>query len=101
MFRFLLYSVLLILFVRAMSRLWHGFVVGVNGGVAPGRGQVPQRGVQMVRDPVCGTFIVPNRSLTLTSGPEVLHFCSSSCRDQYAASHPAARRGDAAHSRTA
>lgn len=101
MFRFLLYTVLLILFVRAMSRLWHGFTVGVNGGAAPGGSQVPQRGVQMVRDPICGTFIVPNRSLTLSRGREVLHFCSSSCRDQYALNHPGTRRADAAHGRTA
>ncbi len=100
MFRFLLYTALLILFVRAMSRLWNGFKVGVNGGAAPGGGQVPQRGVHMVRDPVCGMFIVPDRSLTLTSGRELLHFCSSSCRDHYAASHPDTRRATA-HGRTA
>ena len=85
MYRFILYSILLILFVRAMTRLWNGFIVGVNGGSsARGSAHVPQRGVQMVRDPICGTFIVPG-GISLTRGGAVVHFCSTACRDEYAA----------------
>ena len=29
-------------------------------------GSVPQRGVQMVRDPICGTFVVPERAVALS-----------------------------------
>ncbi len=87
MFKFVLYSLLLTLFVRAIMRLWGGVIEGLGAAPAPrGRGpQVPQRGVTMARDPICGTFVVPERAVTLTRGRDVLHFCSDACRDQYRA----------------
>lgn len=102
MYRILLYTILLILFVRAMSRLWKGFVIGINGANRPdGGAQVPQRGVQMVRDPVCGTFVVPGQAIALTRGHDVVHFCSAACRDRYVSGAADARRPEAAHGRTA
>ncbi len=83
MFRVVLYVVLLILFVRAMSRLWNGIVEGATGGQATRGSRVPERGVQMVRDPVCGTFVVPARAVTLSIGRDQIHFCSTNCRDRY------------------
>jgi YHS domain-containing protein len=83
MFRFLLYAVLLILFARAMGRLWSGIVEGASG--RPPQPQTPQRGVQMVRDPVCGTFVVPDRALSLPIGRDQIYFCSTRCRDAYRA----------------
>jgi YHS domain-containing protein len=46
---------------------------------------VPRRGVQMVRDPVCGTFVVPDRALMLLVGRQPIYFCSTACRDKYRA----------------
>ena len=43
------------------------------------------RGVQMVRDPVCGTFVVPDRAVTLVDGRARVFFCSDACRDKYRA----------------
>ena len=60
---------------------------------------VPQRGVQMVRDPVCGTFVVPARAVPLLTGHERLYFCSADCRDKYRA-QPHGRPA-AAHDRIA
>ena len=51
----------------------------------PRRGGVPQRGVQMVRDPVCGTFVVPDGAVTLTVRPRGDPFLFGACRDQYRA----------------
>ena len=34
----------------------------------------------MVRDPVCGTFVVQSRALTADSGGETAWFCSEECR---------------------
>jgi YHS domain-containing protein len=48
------------------------------------RPQVPQS-VQMVRDPVCGTFVLPERAVALTDGRSSVYFCSAACRDQYRA----------------
>jgi YHS domain-containing protein len=84
MVRLLFYVVLLILLTRALSRLWGGFMEGLTGGPSV-RTSTPQRGVQMVRDPVCGTFIVPDRALTLSVGREQVYFCSRACRDKYRA----------------
>ena len=83
MARLVLYVILLILLARALNRLWYGLVEGFSGGTR--HTQVPQHGVQMVRDPVCGTFVVPNRALSLSTGRQQLYFCSSKCRDNYRA----------------
>ena len=84
MIRLVFYAVLLILFARAMGRLWSGFVEGINGAPPPG-GNVPARGVQMVRDPVCGTYVVPDRAVALSDGSSRVFFCSANCRDKYRA----------------
>jgi uncharacterized protein len=84
MIRFIFYIVLLILFARALARLWSGIMEGLTGGQTS-RTSVPQQGVQMVRDPVCGTFVVPDRALTLSVGRQQLYFCSTDCRDKYRA----------------
>jgi YHS domain-containing protein len=84
MFRLVFYAVLLILLARAMRSLWSGIVEGMTG-LPPGRGGVPTRAVQMVRDPVCGTFVLPERAVTLSVGREQIHFCSVNCRDKYRA----------------
>jgi hypothetical protein len=83
MARVLLFLVLFMLLVRALSQLWKGLVQGIQG--PQGRPSVPTRGVHMVRDPVCGTFVVPDRALMLSVGREQLYFCSASCRDAYRA----------------
>ena len=84
MIRFVIYFALIILLTRALSRLWGGVMEGLTGG-PPTRSGVPQRGVQMVRDPVCGTFIVPDSALMLSVGRQQLYFCSRACRDKYRA----------------
>ena len=84
MIRLLFYAVLVILFARAMRGLWTGVVQGLNGPPSD-RSHVPARGVQMVRDPVCGTFVVPDRAVALSVGREHIYFCSVSCRDKYRA----------------
>jgi YHS domain-containing protein len=76
--------VLAIFVARAFWRLVDGIVDGVKG--APrGGGGVPARGVAMVRDPVCGTFVLPDDALTITDGRGRVFFCSTACRDKYRA----------------
>jgi len=48
---------------------------------------VPQQGVPMVRDPVCGTFVLPERAVSLTDGRTACSFCSNTCRDKSRPSH--------------
>ena len=106
MLRFILLSILLTILFRSLLRLWAGVVRGMQVGpdaggrqTRPGSTRVPQRGVQMERDPICGTFVVPERAVALsTASHERLYFCSTDCRDTYRSQHP----GHAsAHGRTA
>ncbi len=80
--RFVLLLVLVMLVLRAFWRVVAGVVDGVSRPVPP-RGGPPDRGVQMVRDPVCGTFLLPGAALTLVDGGSVRYFCSEKCRDAY------------------
>ena len=79
--RFALFLVLAIFVARAFWRLVDGIVEGASGR-SRGR-STPQRGVSMVRDPVCGTFLLPDRALTLVDGRTEVFFCSDACRDKY------------------
>jgi len=102
MVRFLLLSILLTLALRALNRLWSGVIRGMQSepresGPSRGTSTISKTSVHMERDPVCGTFVVPERAVALTTRNGQLHFCSAECRDKYrenSASMPA-------HGRTA
>jgi uncharacterized protein len=78
MVRLLLALLLLYFVLRAVSRL----VVGIAQGMAGDRKSAAPVG--LVRDPVCGTFVVPSRALTSGSGGEMRFFCSERCRQAWA-----------------
>ena len=82
--RLALFIVLGIFVARAFWRLIDGIAAGVRG-TPRGTGGVPTRGVQMVRDPVCGTFVLPDHALMLSDGRARVFFCSTACRDKYRA----------------
>ncbi len=84
MVRLLLLLVLIVIVARAFWRLFDGIVQGVTGNRQPPM-HVSQQSVHMMRDPVCGTFVVPGRAVTMSEGHSQLYFCSASCRDQYQA----------------
>lgn len=81
MVRFVLLLLLSVLVARAFWRLVGGIVEGISGP----RQRRDQRGVQMARDPVCGTFVIPDRALAVSDGRTQVFFCSVSCRDKYRA----------------
>jgi len=87
MIRFLLLSILLTLAVRMFWRLVDGAIEGYTGQprVRQRSSGVPAIGTQMVRDPVCGTFVVPENSISLSESGGLVYFCSDRCRDQYRA----------------
>jgi YHS domain-containing protein len=85
MLRFLLLSILLTFGVRMVSRLADEFMRGMRGDGGGTRNHVPQRGVQMARDPVCGTFVVPDHAVSIADGRQRIYFCSTACRDKYRA----------------
>lgn len=86
MLRPLLLLLLLMFVARAFWRLVDGVVQGALGPQAGGGGARPPaapRAVKMVRDPVCGTYVVPDKAVTLTRGGQQIFFCSEACRSQY------------------
>lgn len=96
MLRTILLFILISFVARAFWRVFDGVLDGLRNGprvdAAPG---APARSVQMARDPICGTFVVPERAVTVSSGGRTLHFCSARCRDAYLA-HPAQVQGRSA-----
>jgi uncharacterized protein len=98
MMRDLLLLMLVVLVARATWRIVGGILQGLSGQLPhggpardPRRGHSPGAGVQMVRDPVCGTYVVPDRALSLTHGSSLVYFCSADCRDKYRAARPSGR----------
>ena len=77
--------------IRAIWKLLQGVMIGMSGGAAdrhsPGRPQSgpPAQGVQMARDPICGTYVVPERAVSIRDGRHAVYFCSEACRDKYRA----------------
>jgi uncharacterized protein len=79
----ILFLILAIIVARAFWRLFDGIVAGVSGRPTGGPSRMPQQGVQMVRDPVCGTFVLPDPARMITDGGSRVFFCSDACRDKY------------------
>jgi YHS domain-containing protein len=84
LYRLALFIVLGIFVARAFWRFVDGIVEGVRGPAVPrGKSPVPTQGVHMVRDPVCGTFVLPDHARMITAGRTTVYFCSDACRDKY------------------
>jgi YHS domain-containing protein len=81
MLRLLLLFVLALFLARAFWRVIDGVREGLSGSGS--RKMPPAHGVRMVRDPVCGTYVIPDRAVTLAEGSRRLFFCSETCRDKY------------------
>ena len=84
MLRFALGALLIVMLARAFWRLVDSVIEG-----ATGRSRSRQRpgtvATKLVRDPVCGTHIVPNPSLSVVHGGTTAYFCSDRCLKSYRA----------------
>lgn len=89
--RSLVEFVFVMLLARAFWRLVGRAVQGLASSVspearrAPAAPAPPAQGVHMERDPVCGTFVVPDSALSIADGRSRVYFCSPDCRDRYRA----------------
>ena len=70
---------------RAINWMLRGATAAPSQGAdkfgAPQDTGTPRR---LVRDPVCGTHVAEEVSISLREGGELVHFCSAACRDAYA-----------------
>jgi hypothetical protein len=75
---FLLFLLLTVL--RGLRIFWNAFFRGSQTGSFPRKGGV--REAEMVRDPVCGTWIDRGLALTARRGGEIVPVCSEQCRNR-------------------
>ena len=80
MIRWLLIAILVLLIARAFWRLMDG-VFEALGGTPRMRARKPP--VKLVRDPVCGMHLPPDRALPLVAGGTTHYFCSNECRERF------------------
>lgn len=86
MLRLLLLFLLAAFVIRAVWRLLEGVVQGAIGPPGTQRQGATRGGphaVKLAQDPVCGTFVVPEKAVTLTRGGQQIFFCSDACRSKY------------------
>jgi YHS domain-containing protein len=77
--RLLLLAILAFVLWRVGWRLLTGIFEGM--GYRPPNWK--PESVGLVRDPVCGRFVMPTQALTSGSGAETRYFCSEKCRQDY------------------
>lgn len=84
MLSWMLRILVLVLLARAVWRFLRGVFEGMAPTARAADSSTPGS-VALVRDPVCGTFVVPSRAITSGRGADMLYFCSERCRDLHAA----------------
>ena len=71
--------VLIWLVARAILKLARGVYEGLSAAATP------PPAVPLVRDPVCGTFVVAANAPSIGTGSQMRFFCSENCRRIYQA----------------
>jgi hypothetical protein len=82
--RFFLLIILFIVIARNFWRFVDGLMSGVTGG-PPRGGQKsgPPVSVKMTQCPICGTYVVPGKAISLISAGTPLYFDTEKCRAEY------------------
>jgi YHS domain-containing protein len=80
MVRVILELVLIVIIARTFWRVIGAVMEGLQGGPSS---RAPDRRGVLVRDPVCGTYILQERAVVVMRGGQPVFFCSDACRDQY------------------
>jgi hypothetical protein len=84
MARFLL---LLALFVVIARVFWRFFDAVVRGAAGPARAGRPRSGpapaVKMSQCPVCGTYVVPGKAISIVSAGSPVYFDTEKCRAEF------------------
>ena len=80
MLAWLVRLLLAVLLLRAVWSFFAGLIAGARGPARRVASPGGRSARQLVRDPVCGTFVEPRRAISEQAGAEVHYFCSESCR---------------------
>ncbi len=92
MARFLLLLALFVVIARTLWRFIDAVVRGASGPAPQGgrpsgpfdsaQGR-PPASVKMSQCPVCGTYVVPGKAISIASGGAPIYFDSEKCRAEY------------------
>ena len=83
--RFLLLLALFIVISRTFWRFIAAVVRGASETAPQGgrRPEPPAAAVKMSQCPVCGTYVVPGKAISVVSGGSPIYFDSEKCRAEY------------------
>jgi YHS domain-containing protein len=80
--RFILLFILILAAARFFWRLVETVMRAASGPATATRGRQPAP-VKMQPCPVCGTYVVPGRAISIVSNGAPVYFCSDKCRADY------------------
>ena len=85
MARFILIFILILAAARFFWRLVEVVMRGAMGAPpgGAGRGGGPPASVKMQPCPICGTYVVPGKAISIVSAGAPVYFCSDKCRAEY------------------
>ena len=79
--RVALFLILIAVLLRSAYRFLGGVIEGATGA-SPAASNRQVAG-HMVKDPVCGTYVVQGRALTAVRGQQTAWFCSPRCQQAW------------------
>ena len=85
MARFILLFILILAAARFFWRLVETVIKAASLPNSPGgarRGSTPAA-VKMQPCPICGTYVVPGKAISIVSNGAPVYFCSDKCRAEY------------------
>ena len=84
MARFILLLALFVVIAKMFWRFVDAVVRGASGQAPQGARQPGQPApVKMSQCPVCGTYVVPGKAISVVSGGSPVYFDSEKCRAEY------------------
>ena len=84
MVRFLVLAALLVVLVLVVRSVVAAFMAGVRSRARPGRPRHALRD-ELVKDPVCETYVPRCSATTRTAGSVTHYFCSPACAEKFKA----------------
>jgi YHS domain-containing protein len=78
--RVALFLILIAVVLRSAYRFLGGVIEGATGSSAAASRQIAGH---MVKDPVCGTYVVQGRALSAVRGQQPAWFCSPRCQQAW------------------
>lgn len=85
MARIILLFILILVAARFVWRLLEAVMRGAMGPAGPAgqRGSRAPVSVKMQPCPICGTYVVPGKAISIVANGAPVYFCSDKCRADY------------------